>query len=139
MSGPKENTDANERLAYYKEALEENGLEFYPNMVAYGRFSEFCVDIVNDLIDRNEGKIDAICFANDMMCKGGYKAIERRGLRVGTDIAVTGYDDSEVALSLRPRLTTVRADASALGYRAVAEAVRMAKKEKVEDISVDPL
>ena len=136
VSGPKGNSDAEERLGYYKEALAENGIEFDQGLVAYGKFSEYCVDIVGDLIDRNEGRIDAICFANDMMCKGGYKAIERRGLRVGTDIAVTGYDDSEVALALRPRLTTVRADASALGYRAVAEAIKLAKKEKVEDISL---
>ncbi|MCI7766876.1 MAG: GGDEF domain-containing protein [Oscillospiraceae bacterium] len=136
VSGPKGNSDAEERLGFYKEALRDNGIEFDPNMVAYGKFSEYCVDIVGELIDRNQGRIDAICFANDMMCKGGYKAIERRGLRVGTDIAVTGYDDSEVAVSLRPRLTTVRADASALGYRAVAEAVRLAKKESVQDISL---
>lgn len=134
VSGPKENADANERLAYYKEALEENGLEFDPNMVAYGRFSEFCVDIVNDLIDRNEGKIDAICFANDMMCKGGYKAIEGRGLRIGTDIAVTGYDDSEVASSLVPPLTTVRADASLLGYRAVKEAINLVKNGYIDEL-----
>lgn len=137
VSGPEGNSDADERLNYYKEALAENGLEYDPNMVAYGNFSEFCVDIVSDLIDRNKGKIDAICFANDMMCRGGYKAIESKGLRVGEDIAVTGYDDSEVAATLRPMLTTVRADASRLGYRAVEEAVHMAKGEKVEDICID--
>lgn len=126
VSGPKGNSDADERLNFYIEALKENGLEYDPNMVAYGKFSEYCVDIVGDLIDRNEGRIDAICFANDMMCKGGYKAIERRGLRVGEDIAVTGYDDSEVAVSLKPMLTTVRADASRLGNRAVKEAVKLA-------------
>ena len=137
VSGPEGNTDADERLNYYKEALAENGLEFDPDLVTYGNFSEYCVDIVTDLIDRNEGKIDAICFANDMMCRGGYKAIESKGLRVGKDIAVTGYDDSEVAATLRPMLTTVRADASMLGYRAVEEAVHMAKGEKVEDICID--
>ena len=137
VSGPKGNSDAEERLSYYRQALEENGIPYDPELVAYGKFSEYCVDIVGDLIDKNEGKIDAICFANDMMCKGGYKAIERRGLRVGVDIAVSGYDDSEVALSLRPRLTTVRADASALGYRAVVEAVALAQRKKVEDISLD--
>lgn len=137
VSGPEGNTDADERLNHYKEALAENGLEFDPNLVTYGNFSEYCVDIVSDLIDRNEGKIDAICFANDMMCRGGYKAIESKGLRVGKDIAVTGYDDSEVAATLRPMLTTVRADASKLGYRAVEEAVHMAKGEKVEDICID--
>ncbi|MCM1579686.1 MAG: substrate-binding domain-containing protein, partial [Ruminococcus sp.] len=133
VSGPKGNADADERLQCYIDALAENGLEYDPNLVAYGKFSEYCVDIVGDLIDRNEGKIDGICFANDMMCKGGYKAIEQRGLRVGTDISVTGYDDSEVAVSLKPPLTTVRADAAILGARAVREAVRLARGEKIEE------
>lgn len=133
VSGPKGNADADERLGCYREALAENGLEYDPELVAYGKFSEYCVDIVGDLLDRNEGKIDAICFANDMMRKGGYKAIEQRGLRVGEDISVTGYDDSEVAVSLKPPLTTVRADASRLGSRAVREAVRLARGETVEE------
>lgn len=138
VSGPKGNSDAEERLACYIEALRENGLEYDPDMVVYGKFSEYCVDIVGELIDRNAGKIDAICFANDMMCKGGYKAIERRGLRVGEDISVTGYDDSEIAVSLKPALTTVRADACILGRRAVTEAVRLARGEsEKKDISLD--
>lgn len=135
VSGPKGNADAEERLGYYIEALKENGIEYDPGLVAYGKFSEYCVDIVGDLID-NHKEIDAICFANDMMCKGGYKAIERRGLRVGTDIAVTGYDDSEIAVSLKPMLTTVRADAAKLGFCAVKEAVRIAKGGEAEDISL---
>lgn len=135
VSGPKGNADADERLAFYREALEENGIEFDPEMVAYGRFSEFCVDIVGNLIDRNAGKIDAICFANDMMCKGGYKAIEQRGLKVGKDIAVTGYDDSEIATTLEPMLTTIRADAARLGSCAVREAVKLAKGGIIEDMT----
>ncbi len=135
VSGPRGNADADERLHCYIEALEENGLEYCPDLVAYGKFSEYCADLVGNLIDQNSD-IDAICFANDMMCKGGYQAIESRGLRVGEDIAVTGYDDSEVAVSLKPMLTTVRADASRLGARAVREAVRLARGETAEDVSL---
>lgn len=134
VSGPKGNADADERLAYYREALEENGLEYDPQLVAYGRFSEFCVDLVGSLIDSNEGQIDAICFANDMMCKGGYKAIEQRGLVVGKDIAVTGYDDSEIATTLTPMLTTIRADAAKLGSCAVKEAVKLAKNKQIDTL-----
>lgn len=137
VSGPSGNSDADERLGFYKEALAENGIPYNENMVAYGNFSEYCVDLVGSLIDRNHGKIDAICFANDMMCKGGYKAIEQRGLVVGKDIAVTGYDDSEVAAALRPMLTTVRADASKLGYEAVVQAVRLIETGTTEDRSLD--
>lgn len=125
VSGPKSNADAEERLNYYKEALEENCIAFDPSLVAYGKFSEYCSDLVGELLDENKGRIDAVCFANDMMCKGGYKAIEERGLVIGKDIAVTGYDDSEVASGLKPMLTTVRADASLVGYNAVYEAVKL--------------
>ena len=134
VSGPKGNADAEERLAFYKEALEENELEFNPEMVAYGKFSEYCSDIVGNLIDRNNGKIDAICFANDMMCKGGYKAIKERGLEIGKDIAITGYDDSEVATSLSPMLTTVRADAGKLGACVLREAIKLVKCGGAEDM-----
>lgn len=136
VSGPAGNADANERLGYYKEALAENGIEFDPHLVAYGKFSEYCVDLVGELLDNNPD-IDAICFANDMMCKGGYKAIEARGLTVGKDISITGYDDSEVATGIKPMLTTVRADASALGYSAVLKAVDIARGKNTEDESLD--
>ncbi|MGN0587784.1 MAG: LacI family DNA-binding transcriptional regulator, partial [Oscillospiraceae bacterium] len=136
VSGPAGNADANERLGYYKEALAENGIEFDPRLIAYGKFSEYCVDLVGELLDNNPD-IDAVCFANDMMCKGGYKAIEARGLTVGKDIAVTGYDDSEVATGIQPMLTTVRADASALGYSAVLKAVDIARGKNTDDESLD--
>ena len=134
VSGPKGNTDAEERLSFYREALEENGLTFNPELVAYGKFSEYCVELVGELLDRNEGKIDAICFANDMMCKGGYTAIEQRGLVIGKDISVTGYDDSEIATILIPQLSTIRADASVLGERALKEVVNLIEKKNTDEL-----
>lgn len=136
VSGPASNADANERLGYYKEALAENGIEFDERLVAYGNFSEYCIDLVGKLLDDNPD-IDAICFANDMMCKGGCKAIEARGLVVGKDIAVTGYDDSEVATGIRPMLTTVRADAAGLGYSAVLKAIDIVKGKNTADEMLD--
>lgn len=137
VSGPKSNADAEERLNYYKEALEENCITFDPSLVAYGKFSEYCSDLVGELLDENKGRIDAVCFANDMMCKGGYKAIEERGLVIGKDIAVTGYDDSEVASGLKPMLTTVRADASLVGYNAVYEAVKLVTDGVCSDLDLN--
>lgn len=137
VSGPKSNADAEERLNYYKEALEENCIAFDPSLVVYGKFSEYCSDLVGELLDENKGRIDAVCFANDMMCKGGYKAIEERGLVIGKDIAVTGYDDSEVASGLKPMLTTVRADASLVGYNAVYEAVKLVTDGVCSDLDLN--
>lgn len=119
VSGPKNNKDAEMRLEAYREAMTENDLDCDDLLVSYGNFSEYSEKAVNELMDKCGRKLDAICFANDQMCIGGYNAVKQRGLTPGKDIIITGYDDSEVAKSLSPMLTTVKADASLLAYIAV--------------------
>ncbi len=120
------NADATERLNIYKETLQENGMEVSDDLIVHGNFSEFCEDIVGELIDRNPD-MDAIVFANDQMALGGYNELKRRGIEIGKDIAVTGYDDASIALALIPNLTTVSAAVPDLGYHAVYEAMNVLK------------
>lgn len=127
VSGPKNNKDAESRLEKYRETMTEYDLDCDDSLVAYGNFSEYSEEVVNHLMDTCGRKLDAICFANDQMCIGGYNAVRARGLTPGKDIYITGYDDSEVARSLSPMLTTVKADASVLGYLAVQKAVNWIK------------
>lgn len=133
VSGPKNNKDAQSRLQAYRDAMLENDLEYDESMIAYGNFSEYTEQLVSDLMDNCGKKPDAICFANDQMCVGGYKAVRKKGLEPGKDIIITGYDDSEVAMSLSPILTTVKADASVLGYVAVEKLVAWIKSGKTPD------
>jgi hypothetical protein len=53
-------------------------------------------------------EIDAIAASNDSMAFGIMEALRERGIRVPTDIAVTGFDDVEQARYTDPGLTTVR-------------------------------
>jgi DNA-binding LacI/PurR family transcriptional regulator len=64
--------------------------------------------------------IDGVFAANDLMAIGAIAAIQERGKRVPDDIAVVGFDDSLVAQTHRPSITTVRQDIVGLG-EAVAE------------------
>ena len=136
VAGIKGNPDADERLFYYKETLKECGLPVNEDYIVYGDFSEYSEEVVGELLDRHKGEIDALCFANDNMCVGGYKALAKRGLVPGKDIAVTGYDDSEIALSLNPLLTTVKADAGKLGYYAVENLLKIIAGEKIDKITL---
>jgi DNA-binding LacI/PurR family transcriptional regulator len=52
--------------------------------------------------------IDAVFAANDLMAIGAIQALTAAGRRVPDDVAVVGFDDSPVAASSRPALTTVR-------------------------------
>ncbi|MGH9106374.1 MAG: LacI family DNA-binding transcriptional regulator [Acidimicrobiales bacterium] len=50
----------------------------------------------------------ALVCVSDAMAVGAMRSVEDRGLRVGRDVSVVGFDDSPVATVLRPRLTSVR-------------------------------
>ena len=125
VSGRLENADAVERLETYKSVLRDHDIFYDAGRVVYGDFSQYSDEIVGDLLDRNPD-LDAIVFANDSMAVGGYRAIAARGLEIGSDILVTGYDDSPVSLVLEPQLTTVHNQIMDMGYHAVRQAVRLA-------------
>jgi DNA-binding LacI/PurR family transcriptional regulator len=55
-----------------------------------------------------DGAVDAVFAANDLMAVGALQALRERGRRVPEDVAVVGFDDSALALSAQPALTTVR-------------------------------
>ncbi len=130
VSGRQGNSDAQERLDVYKKTLTEAGIPVDENLIVHGNFSEYCEELVEDLLDSHP-EMDALCFANDQMALGGYNVLKRRGIEIGKDIAVTGFDDVPLALALDPPLTTVRANACELGYRSVHEALTLIKKGKI--------
>jgi LacI family transcriptional regulator len=56
----------------------------------------------------------AIIAINDFYAVGAYEAISEKGLKVGEDIAVAGFDDISIAKFMMPPLTTVRCDTQAM-------------------------
>lgn len=131
VSGPTTNIDACERLGVYKEVLEKHGIQYDENRVVYGNFSEYTEEIVADLLNRNP-KLDAIVFANDQMAIGGYKAMKKKGIMIGSDMYVMGFDDAPASTMIIPNLTTVRADAHEIGKLGVIEAINYLKNKEVK-------
>jgi DNA-binding LacI/PurR family transcriptional regulator len=61
----------------------------------------------------------AIMAINDFYAIGAYEAIIEKGLKVGEDISVTGFDDISIAKFLTPPLTTVKCDTNVMAKLAV--------------------
>lgn len=57
--------------------------------------------------------------ADSLMAVGALGEVRRRGLRIGTDLALVSFDDIEWFKELDPPLTVVAHDARALGESAM--------------------
>ncbi len=129
LGGPVTNYDSNERMRAYKDVMRKHGLPVTETMIAHGDYSEFVIEQVESLLDSNPG-LEAIVFANDNMAKAGYRVCEMRGLVVGRDLAITGYDDVNFAKTLHPPLTSVMHNSYQFSYQAIHNAIQLAKGER---------
>lgn len=132
VNGPKNNEDAIARLETFKNTITSFGMKFNEELVVNGRFSPYSRAVVEDLLNRNPD-VDGIVFANDAMALGAYDLLEERGIKIGVDISITGFDDVAAAASILPGLTTARAEASDLGYTAVLECINYVETGEVKN------
>jgi LacI family transcriptional regulator len=62
---------------------------------------------------------DAIVCANDLNAIGALQALREEGLAVPGEVAVSGFDDTILAVACHPQLTTVRQPLEDIGRQAV--------------------
>lgn len=74
--------------------------------------------LAEKLIGLPEPPTGLVC-VSDAMAVGALRAAEDRGLVVGRDLSIVGFDDSPVASVLRPRLTSVRQPIEAVAQELV--------------------
>lgn len=129
VAGPKRNYDSRRRMTAYKDVLTEHGIPVDESLIVYGNYTEHVDAEVEYLLDQHPD-IEAIAFANDNMAKAGYRVCASRDLVVGHDIAITGFDDGDIAKSLEPTLSSVAHSSYLFSYRAVRAAIELAKGNK---------
>lgn len=124
VSGPEGNTDAQEREQAFRDVLFKYNIELTADMIARGDYSQSCGKQISALLDMNPNA-DAVVCANDIMAETTYQECAKRGLVVGKDIAVTGYDDWEMAESMLPPLTTVLQNELDMAYESMQQIVAL--------------
>ncbi len=99
-------TSSIDRQIGYERAMAEAGLE--PLISSAGNFTkEGGYFAAQKLLPTRP---EAIFCASDMMAAGAAQAIKEANLVVPQDIALAGFDDAAVAITLEPTLTTIRQD-----------------------------
>lgn len=67
---------------------------------------------------------DAVFCASDSIAVGAMEALAEKGIHVPEDISVAGFDDTLLARTTRPQLSTVRQPLRKMGYDAVDTLIR---------------
>ncbi|WP_350353435.1 LacI family DNA-binding transcriptional regulator [Microbacterium sp. A8/3-1] len=105
VSGTPTMVSSIDRMQGFRRALADAGLR--PFAEEAGDYSEASgADAMRRILAG--GAPDAVFVASDLMARGALTALRSAGLRVPEDVAVVGFDDSSVAVSTDPQLTTMR-------------------------------
>lgn len=98
-----------QRYHGYLSALYEAGIEVDREHVRFNddlSLLEFANGAMRALLDLPNPPDSVVCF-NDKTAQGVYRALQSAGLTVGRDIAVIGYDDTNICETLPVRLSSI--------------------------------
>ena len=103
----------------YKSVLHVHGLAYQQVTYAQDLSAAAGKRAMEQLLSQDE-KPDAVFAVSDSLAAGALRAIAQAGLRVPEDIAVIGFDGTELAEVVSPQLTTVEQPSRAIGRTAVS-------------------
>ncbi|WP_010283118.1 LacI family DNA-binding transcriptional regulator [Bacillus timonensis] len=114
-----------DRLLGYNQAMEKHKLPIEKKWIKRSDFTEKGgYQSTMELLEDSQSPSAIFC-AGDMMAIGAMKAIQNKGLEVGTDISVIGFDDLSLLSYVSPSLTTVRQKKEIMGETAAAELLKL--------------
>ncbi|MEN8701334.1 catabolite control protein A [Bacillus infantis] len=127
------------KLAGYKRALSEAGIEYKEELVAEGDYTyDSGIEAFEKLMEAS-AKPTAIFAGSDEMALGVVHGAEDKGFSVPNDVEVISSDNTRLALMVRPQLTSVVQPLYDIGAVAMRLLTKYMNKEKVtENIVVLP-
>jgi LacI family transcriptional regulator len=127
------------KLAGYKRALSEAGIEYKEELVAEGDYTyDSGIEAFEKLMEASV-KPTAIFAGSDEMALGVVHGAEDKGFSVPNDVEVISSDNTRLALMVRPQLTSVVQPLYDIGAVAMRLLTKYMNKEKVtENIVVLP-
>ena len=118
IKGQPTQTASAQRQAGFEAAMEEAGHEVDPALVIQGFFSyKSGLEAAEKLLRKRMPT--AIFASNDDMAAAAISVAHRRGLDVPNDLSVVGFDDTPIATTVWPELTTIRQPIAAMAEAAI--------------------
>jgi len=124
ITGPNDMPAGVTRRRGYEEALRAAGRTPDETLEEVGWFTREGGMRAMEVLLARHPDIDAVFAASDLMAAGAMHVIYGAGLRVPEDVAIVGFDDSIIALSTQPQLSSVRQSMEVMGRELVNALLR---------------
>ncbi len=121
LGGPEGVSTAEDRLLGYIQAMEEEGLEDFKELVQVGSFTQLSGYEMAKLAISLSPRPTAMFAANNFIAFGALKALQEIGLKVPGDLALVAFDDLPPSLVIFPFLTVAAQPA----YEMAQEATKL--------------
>ena len=96
-----------DRLRGYKQALNDNGIEYNEELVFVNNLSDQAgVDVTRSLL-KMDLRPDAIFTSNDACAVSCIRELKMAGLKIPNDIAIAGFNNDPLSKVIEPNLTTI--------------------------------
>ncbi|MBO5354221.1 MAG: GGDEF domain-containing protein, partial [Lachnospiraceae bacterium] len=106
MAGLKGNPFSEYRLGLFKEVMMEHGIPFDDSMVSYGDFWSGPAEREMEKLIASGNLPEAVICANDKMAIAVCGVLNKHGIRIPEDVAVTGFDGIPEINFSSPRITS---------------------------------
>ncbi len=122
-----------ERLAGYRAALADHGIEYDEALVKYcdhgGLLPAEVETAVNGLLALKK-RPDAILATSDKLTTGCVRVLNARGISVPEQVALTGFSNSDLTELLNPPLTVIRQPAFEMGETATQMLLQLIESKR---------
>ncbi|WP_232234486.1 LacI family DNA-binding transcriptional regulator [Actinoplanes sp. N902-109] len=108
IAGPQDTSGGVDRLRGYTDALSAHGIAVDPVLISYGDWSHRSGTTAMRELLTNAPDLDGLFAASDAMAGGSLPVLREAGRDVPGDVRIVGFDDSGLAATLHPPLSTVR-------------------------------
>ena len=136
IGGARNQAASASRLEGYRQALSEAGLPVDDKLIAEGDFTYRSGIVAADRLLDVATRPTAIFASNDDMAAAVVAVAHRRHLDVPADLSVCGFDDTALATTISPELTTVRQPVAEMAQAAVEMLAGAARRRRQGEAAV---
>ncbi|MCG9658502.1 LacI family DNA-binding transcriptional regulator [Vibrio mediterranei] len=139
ITGQLSKVDSRDRLQGYRNALSHYGVDYNPNAVVEGRFDHKANhDAIRRLLDRDV-PLSAIFCMNDNIAMTAYTMCIERGIRVGEDISIIGFDNVSFGQHMTPSLTTINFPIQEMASAAARKVMAIVQGKSSASQPIEPI